>query len=211
MRLALFLSLSLLICLSVGLALVGCTREQEKGEDLARRQGEQIKPEAASGREAEEGVREMAFKLTSSAFEHGKEIPGKFTCLGQDVSPTLSWENPPDGTRSFALICDDPDAPGVTWVHWVVWAIPPTTTGFSEAIPPNPVLDDGTTQGITDFGKAGYGGPCPPPGKPHRYFFKLYALDNITELEPRAIKKQLLEAMEGHILGQAELMGTFGR
>lgn len=211
MRPALFLSFHLLLCLSVGLALIGCTREQEKGEDLAHRQGEQIEPRAAAGHQAKEGVSEMAFKLTSSAFEHGKKIPGKFTCLGQDVSPGLAWDNPPQGTNSFALICDDPDAPGVTWVHWVVWAIPATATGLGEAITPDPVLDDGTKQGITDFGRAGYGGPCPPPGKPHRYFFKLYALDNITELEPDAIKKQLLEAMEGHILGQAELMGTFGR
>lgn len=153
----------------------------------------------------------MVLSLMSPAFEHGKKIPGKFTCLGQDVSPELKWDKAPQGTKSFALICDDPDAPVGTWVHWVVWAIPATAAGLSEAIPPDPVLDDGTKQGTTDFGRIGYGGPCPPPGKPHRYFFKLYALDEISELEPGATKKQLSQAMEGHILAQTELVGTFAR
>jgi Raf kinase inhibitor-like YbhB/YbcL family protein len=190
--------------------LVGCKGDQEKAEGVARHPGEQVKPEAATGQTAE-GVSEMAFSLTSPAFDHGEAIPAKFTCVGQDISPQLGWQNPPEGTRSFALICDDPDAPGGTWVHWVVWAIPATAMGLGEGIPPDPVLDDATKQGTTDFGRIGYGGPCPPPGKPHRYFFKLYALDNLTEIEPGATKQLLLKAMEGHILAQTELMGTFAR
>ena len=193
------LILHLMLCLSVCVCLAGCRGEQEKAEDVAGRQAPQ------------EGVSEMVLSLTNPAFEHGKKIPGKFTCLGQDVSPELKWDNAPEATKSFALICDDPDAPGTTWVHWVVWAIPATAAGLSEAIPPDPVLDDGTRQGTTDFGRIGYGGPCPPPGKAHRYFFKLYALDGITELEPGATKKQLLQTMEGHILAQTELVGTFAR
>lgn len=204
------LVLHLMLCLSVCVCLVGCRGEQEKGEDVAGRQA-RAKPEDLTRQPPQEGVSEMVLSLTSPAFEHGKKIPGKFTCLGQDVSPELKWDNAPQGTKSFALICDDPDAPGTTWVHWVVWAIPATAAGLSEAVPPDPVLDDGTKQGTTDFGRIGYGGPCPPPGKAHRYFFKLYALDEITELERGARKNQLLQAMEGHILGQTELVGTFAR
>lgn len=111
----------------------------------------------------------------------------------------------------FALICDDPDAPAGTWVHWVVYAIPSGATGLAEGVPPSKTLADGSKQGMNDFGKIGYGGPCPPRGKPHRYFFKIYALGADPALGPGASKQQLLKALEGKILGQAELVGTYGR
>src|SRR5881409_1292852 len=112
----------------------------------------------------------MAFELESSAFKAGETIPRKHTCDGQDLSPPLAWTEPPAGTKSLALVCDDPDAPTGTWVHWVLWDVPPTARGLPEGVPPSAKLEDGTRQGTNDFKKSGYGGPCPPRGAPHRYF-----------------------------------------
>ena len=148
--------------------------------------------------------------LTSSAFSQGQPIPTKFTCKGADVSPQLAWAEPPAGTQSFALIMDDPDAPVGTWVHWVLFNIPAAARGLPESVPTTPKLADGSLQGKTSAGSSGYHGPCPPSGT-HRYFFKLYALDSILNLTSSADKKALLAAMEGHILTQAELMGTFSK
>jgi Raf kinase inhibitor-like YbhB/YbcL family protein len=153
----------------------------------------------------------MAFILKSSAFEPGSEIGRMHTCDGRDVSPPLRWENPPGGIRSYALICDDPDAPMGTWVHWVIYNIPAAAHELVEGFPPQQKSPDGALQGQNDFGRIGYGGPCPPRGKPHRYFFRLYALDAVPALGPGATKKALLKAMEGHVLAQAELMGTYRR
>jgi len=153
----------------------------------------------------------MAFTLRSSAFQNGGAIGRAHTCDGKDVSPPLRWEDPPEGTRSFALICDDPDAPMGTWVHWVIYNIPASARELAEGVPPREKNADGSLQGMNDFGRVGYGGPCPPRGKPHRYFFRLYALDAAPALGPKATKKALLKAMEGRILAQAELMGTYGR
>ncbi len=150
----------------------------------------------------------MSLALTSTAFSHGQSIPSVYTCEGKDISPPLAWSEPPSGTKSFALISDDPDAPMGTWVHWVAYNIPPKTRQLSEAFPTAAALKDGTLQGTTDFGRTGYGGPCPPSGT-HRYFFKLYALGTILDLQPGATKTQLEAAMQGHILAQAELMGTY--
>lgn len=150
----------------------------------------------------------MSLTLTSTAFSHGQSIPSVYTCEGKDISPPLAWSEPPSGTKSFALISDDPDAPMGTWVHWVAYNIPPKTRQLSEAFPTAAALKDGTLQGTTDFGRTGYGGPCPPSGT-HRYFFKLYALGTILDLQPGATKTQLEAAMQGHILAQAELMGTY--
>ncbi|MHB2149462.1 YbhB/YbcL family Raf kinase inhibitor-like protein [Calditrichota bacterium LG25] len=149
-------------------------------------------------------------KLISSAFEEGGMIPSKYTCDGQDVSPPLRWSDVPQETRSFALICDDPDAPMGTWVHWVIYNIPDTTRSLPEAIPSSERLDNGTLQGKNDFKRYGYGGPCPPGGT-HRYFFKLYALDTKLDLPAGATKAQLLKAMNGHIVGEAQLMGKYSR
>lgn len=153
----------------------------------------------------------MAFQLQSSAFKAGSEIPQKFTCQGGDVSPALSWSGAPAGTKSLALIADDPDAPAGTWVHWVLYDLPPDTTQLPENVPKTEKVPGGGTQGINDFKKTGYGGPCPPPGNAHRYFFKLYALDSSLNLKPGASKADLEEAMKGHTLAQAELIGTYKR
>jgi len=153
----------------------------------------------------------MAFTLTSSDFQNGGDIPQKFTCKGADVSPELSWTNPPAGTRSFTLIADDPDAPAGTWTHWVLFDLPAQTITLPEGVAKVDEVPDGGRQGRNDFRKIGYGGPCPPPGKPHRYFFKLYALDKALNLKPGASKQEVEQAMQGHVLGQAGLVGRFRR
>jgi Raf kinase inhibitor-like YbhB/YbcL family protein len=153
----------------------------------------------------------MPFELTSIAFQNGEPIPREYTADGRNVSPPLKWGDPPAGTRSFALLCDDPDAPRGTFTHWVICNIPAEARELSEGVPPEPTLPNGTVQGSNDFGKVGYGGPSPPRGKPHRYFFKLYALDRLVDLQPGADKRQLLAAMQGHILAETQLMGTYRR
>ncbi len=152
----------------------------------------------------------MEIKLESTAFKEGGTIPKKYTCDGDDISPPLLWRMVPEGTQSLALICDDPDAPLGTWVHWVIFDIPSHITELPEGISPKKILENGAKQGKNDFGKIGYGGPCPPGGT-HRYYFKLYALNKKLILEPGATKDELLEAMEGCILGQGQLMGRYKR
>ena len=153
----------------------------------------------------------MAFELTSGAFTEGALIPNKHTCEGEDLSPPLRWSNPPPGTRSFVLIADDPDAPAGTWVHWVIFNIPIDVRGLAEGLPDQETLPNDAQQGLNYSKRVGYGGPCPPPGKPHRYYFKLYALDHELNLKPRATKAQVVDAMKGHVLAEAQLMGRFGR
>jgi Raf kinase inhibitor-like YbhB/YbcL family protein len=168
-------------------------------------------PAATAGAEnASKGGDKMALKLTSTAFEEGGMIPAQYTCDGQNVSPPLAWSGAPEGTKTLALIADDPDAPRGTWVHWVVHQIPATEKGLPENVPARETLEGGARQGTNDFKKPGYGGPCPPSGT-HRYFFKLYALDASPDLPPGATKDQLLKAMEGHILAQGQLMGRYKR
>jgi Raf kinase inhibitor-like YbhB/YbcL family protein len=153
----------------------------------------------------------MTIELTSPAFRDGEAIPRRYTADGEDVSPPLRWGEPPAGTRCFALVCDDPDAPRRTWVHWVLYDLPADARGLDEAAPAEATLPSGARQGKNDFGKIGYGGPAPPPGKPHRYSFKLYALDAPGGLSPGATKAQLLAAAEGHVLGEGQLVGRYGR
>jgi hypothetical protein len=152
----------------------------------------------------------MTFEITSAAFAPQASIPVKYTCDGQDISPPLSWSDPPPGTESFALICDDPDAPVGTWVHWVLFNIPADKRSLPESVPARAQLSDGSLHGRNSWRRRDYGGPCPPSGT-HRYVFKLYALDARLSLKAGATKKQLLKAMEGHILAQAELIGTYSR
>ncbi len=149
-------------------------------------------------------------EIKSQAFAEGATIPSKHTCDGQDLSPSLSWTEPPAGTKSFALISDDPDAPVGTWVHWVAWNIPANARSLPENVPKKDALPDGTQQGTTDFGRVGYGGPCPPSGT-HRYSFKLYALDTTLSLPKTTTKRDLEAAMKGRILARAELMGRYQR
>ena len=164
-----------------------------------------------AGHSAQKGGPAMSLKLTSTAFPAGGTIPKKFTCDGPDVSPALAWNNPPAGTQGFALIMDDPDAPVGTWVHWVLYDLPATARELPENVDKKDELPSGARQGRNDFRKIGYGGPCPPPGPAHRYFFKLYALDVKLGLKPGATKAEVEAAMKGHILAQGELVGRYAR
>lgn len=157
----------------------------------------------------------MDFKLTSPSFKANAPIPQKHTGDGEDMSPRLEWTAPPASTKSLALIMDDPDAPPGTWVHWVIYDLPPSLTGLPEGLPKTEKVAGGGAQGICwgvdEYDRVGYYGPMPPPGKPHRYYFKLYALDKALGLPPKATKAALLKSMKGHILAQGELMGTYQR
>ena len=152
----------------------------------------------------------MEIKVESSAFKEGELIPSQYTCDGSNISPPLKWSDPPEGTMSLVLISDDPDAPAGTWVHWVVYNIPPSVKGFPQNVPTAKILENGAIQGTTDFGKIGYGGPCPPSGT-HRYYFKLYALDTMLNFDPGATKKQVVDAMKVHVLARGQLMGRYKR
>ena len=154
----------------------------------------------------------MSFELTSDAFVNGQSIPAKYACTGRNISPALSWNEPPAGTQSFALIVDDPDAPMGTWVHWVLFNIPANMRNLQEDLPSTGKNMDPSAiyVGKNSSSKTGYDGPCPPSGT-HRYYFKLYALDTTIGLLPGATKEQVLKETEGHILAQAELMGTFSK
>jgi Raf kinase inhibitor-like YbhB/YbcL family protein len=151
-----------------------------------------------------------AMEVRSQTFKPGGMIPAKYTCDGADISPPLTWLDPPTGTKSFALIMDDPDAPVGTWVHWVIWNVPATARGLEENIPKTASLPSGARQGTNDFKRTGYGGPCPPSGT-HRYFFKLYALGTTLNLSPETTKSVLEDAMRHHILAQSELIGKYSR
>jgi len=152
-----------------------------------------------------------SLNIISPAFKHKSNIPIRYTCDGENISPPLKWSGAPEETKSFAIICDDPDAPMGTFVHWVIFNIPADSTGLKEALPGKKKLNSTAIQGKNSFGKIGYLGPCPPKGKPHRYYFKLYALDTKLDLKPGVNKKTLLKAMKGHNLAKGELMGYYGR
>jgi Raf kinase inhibitor-like YbhB/YbcL family protein len=178
--------------------------------------GKQNRPttNAESGRmqnaNAQIGKDNMVLTISSTAFSNGGMIPAQYTCDGPDISPPLQWSGLPPGTKTLALIVDDPDAPAKTWVHWVVYDLPGSASGLPENIGPQEKLPGGGKQGTNDFKKIGYGGPCPPSGT-HRYFFKLYALDTATSLKPGASKDELLKAIEGHVVAQGELVGKYKR
>jgi Raf kinase inhibitor-like YbhB/YbcL family protein len=157
------------------------------------------------------GPTPVTLQLKSPDFAAGEKIPKQFTCEGADISPALAWNDPPSGTKSFALIVDDPDAPVGDWVHWVLYNLPPNLRSLPQNLPKTEQSADGSRQGLNDFKKIGYGGPCPPAGKPHRYFFRLYALDTKLNLNSTASKKELESAMQGHILAQGEYMGRYAR
>jgi Raf kinase inhibitor-like YbhB/YbcL family protein len=153
----------------------------------------------------------MNIQITSTAFAEGQPIPQKHAFEDKDLSPALQWTGVPPAAKSLALICDDPDAPMGTWVHWVVYDLSPATAGLAEGVAKSPELANGAKQGVNDYKRIGYGGPCPPPGKPHRYFFKIYALDTVLNLKPGATKADLLKAMDGHVIAEGQLMGTYQR
>jgi len=165
-------------------------------------------PESVGG---ETQVKEkVALKVTSGAFADGGMMAGKYTCDGENVSPPLAWSGVPGEAKSLALVCEDPDAPSGVWTHWVMFNVPVGLGSLAENVPPSGEMAGGGRQGRNDFGRTGYGGPCPPNGT-HRYFFKLYALDALVSVEAGAKKDQLLKAMEGHVLGEGELMGKYER
>ena len=171
----------------------------------------QVAPTEEQPVEREDPTLEDAdFRLTSSAFQQGEPIPTIHSCDGEDTSPRLTWTNPPAGVQSFALLFDDPDAPGGTWVHWVLFNLPAEIRSLPANVASDPELASGGVHGSNSWNSIGYGGPCPPGGE-HRYFFKLYALDSVLDVEVGATKEQLLEAMEDHIVAEAELMGTYSR
>ncbi len=151
------------------------------------------------------GGNELTINLTSSAFKEGDKIPRLYTCDDQNVSPPLAWTGVPTNSVSLALIMDDPDAPAGTWVHWVLYNVPPKLTGLEQG------KNGGGVEGKNDFGRSGYGGPCPPRGSTHHYYIKLYALDKMLDLKAGATKAQLESAMRGHILAQGQLIGLYGR
>jgi Raf kinase inhibitor-like YbhB/YbcL family protein len=153
----------------------------------------------------------MTIELSSPAFKDGELIPKRYTADGANDSPPLKWLEPPPGTHSFALICEDPDAPRRTFIHWVLFNLPAESRELGERVPGAETLPNGTTEGMNDFGRLGYGGPSPPAGKPHHYHFLLFALDRPLELSPGATKEELLAAMQGHILDQGELVGLYQR
>jgi Raf kinase inhibitor-like YbhB/YbcL family protein len=152
-----------------------------------------------------------AFEIKSGAFHNNGRIPAKYTAESLNVSPPLFWSNAPSGTKSFALICEDPDAPSKVWVHWVIYNIPKDSNGLGENVPKQEVLPDGTTQVVNDSGKTEYDGPYPPPGKPHRYFFKLYALDTTLNPGRKATKADIERAMKSHVLAETGIIGLYQR
>jgi hypothetical protein len=153
----------------------------------------------------------VALKVGSSSFREGQPIPIEYTCAGADISPPLHWSAGPAGTKTFALICDDPDAPSGTWCHWVLYNLPTATTDLPEKTPTTATLAGDARQGTNDFKRTGYSGPCPPPGKPHRYFFKIYALDTTLALKPGATRQELLRAIAGHVIAKGDTVGIFQR
>jgi Raf kinase inhibitor-like YbhB/YbcL family protein len=187
------------LCLAAAAVLLGSCSSDKKPE---------------TGGEVE---RKMPVKVTSPAFKEGEMIPKQYTCDGVDESPPLAWDGVPALAKSIALICDDPDAPRGTWVHWVLYDLPSETKGLPAAVGHDGKLPNGAKQGKNDFGKLGYGGPCPPSrwrvsaSGTHRYFFRVYALDTNLTLEPGATKAELLRAMEGHTVAEGQLMSRYSR
>lgn len=155
--------------------------------------------------------RALTMKLKSTAFAAGAAIPMRFTCQGNDISPDLQWSGAPRQTRSFVLIVDDPDAPAGTWTHWLVWNIPPSSHALAANVPKEAKLRNGSWQGMNDFKRIGYGGPCPPPGKPHHYYFRLFALDSNLDLAADTTRPELEAAMQKHVIAQAQLMAVYAR
>ncbi len=166
------------------------------------------------GQPSEEQAREqigITLQIESDAFEAKETIPHQYTCDGEDLSPPLSWSEPPADTQSLALVCVDPDAPAGTWDHWVLFNIPAGTRSLPEGISADPVVEGLGTHGSNSWKRLGYGGPCPPQGAAHRYIFKLYALDTNLKLDPGASRKDIEKVMQGHILAEGQLLGNYGR
>jgi Raf kinase inhibitor-like YbhB/YbcL family protein len=163
------------------------------------------------GVSANSATGKATMQITSTAFREGQPIPEEYTCDEKNASPPLQWTGAPESTKSLVVIADDPDAPVGTWVHWVLYDLPPSVSALPEGLPKSQHTPQGAKQGLNDFKHLGYGGPCPPPGKPHRYFFKLYALDTVLNLRPGSRKQDVERAMDKHVLAEGHLMGTYQR
>lgn len=183
-----------LLVLLMLVAAVGCAQPRARQETLSATPA----PQTSDG----------SIKLTSTAFKEGEPIPRQYTCTGVNVSPSLEWSGVPKSAKTLVIVADDPDAPSGTWVHWVLYNLPADNIGMVENLPATDELRAGGFQGKNDFGKIGYGGPCPPSGT-HRYFFKIYALDNELPLKAGATKAEVEKAMEGHVVAQGQLIGTY--
>lgn len=211
---------SLLLFIAVGTALVGCTSRADLNtiQDQAPLSDEPtevvfVTPTTAEmevGQAIEAPKETSSFTISSPAFSEGDPIPIQYSCDGEDQNPALEWSGTPDGTASLALVMDDPDAPGGTWVHWVLFNIPSDVSGLPYSMPATSILDDGSVHGANSWGRSDYGGPCPPGGT-HRYFFKLYALDSLLELTDGADFGDVEQALREHLVGEASLMGTYTR
>jgi Raf kinase inhibitor-like YbhB/YbcL family protein len=191
------LKLATIFCCLLSAALLLCSCRGERQANIAQPSN----TNSAS-------VNQAQIKITSTVFQDGGSLPRPYTCDGPNVSPSLRWDGVPAQAKTLALVCDDPDAPGQVWVHWVLYNLPAETLGLVENVPKLDKLPGGGLQGTNDFHKIGYDGPCPPRGI-HRYYFKLYALDAELPLEPGATKDELLKAMEGHVLAEGQLMGKY--
>jgi Raf kinase inhibitor-like YbhB/YbcL family protein len=185
-----------IVLVLIGLTLIGCARRPQPQTQL---------PESSATNQNKPQI-----KLVSTSFKDGESIPRPYTCDGVNVSPPLEWIGAPKTAKTIAIVCDDPDAPGGTWVHWVLYNLPAENIGLVENLPATENLKAGGFQGKNDFQKIGYGGPCPPSGT-HRYFFHVYAIDIELPLKAGATKAELVKAMEGHVLTQGQLMGTYQR
>jgi Raf kinase inhibitor-like YbhB/YbcL family protein len=197
---------SLWFCAFVFIALSSC---QSKNQNAPTNQT----GPTAIGNESpieQTGGEKMTITVNSTTFQDGGMIPSQYTCDGPNISPPIEWAGLPTAAETIALICDDPDAPAKVWVHWVAFDVPATRSGLPEAVPPEGTIPGGGRQGANDFGKVGYGGPCPPSGT-HRYYFKVYALDTQLDLDSTTTKDRLLRAMEGHVLAQGQLIGRYRR
>jgi Raf kinase inhibitor-like YbhB/YbcL family protein len=211
---------SLALLLAVGLGLAACSggEGEAKQEEGGLAPTESIVQSSTSSTEDEElqevqdGTLDevLHFFLTSPAFKEGEAIPLEYSCDGEDQSPALQWSGVPKGASSFALIMDDPDAPGGTWIHWILYNIPAENSSLPASMPSYMVMVDGSTHGVNSWGRTDYGGPCPPSGK-HRYFFRLYALDTTLSIPEGSQIEVITTAMESHILGETSLMGTYER
>jgi Raf kinase inhibitor-like YbhB/YbcL family protein len=192
------------------LTLAMCTQTAAEAHEIRGWRGTGVvraRPAAAPAAASTEGAMQVNSKIISP----GGEFPKRHTCDGADLSPDLAWSQVPAGAKSLALILDDPDAPRGTFTHWILFNMPPTLTHLPESLDKNASELAVGSQGRNDFGKLGYGGPCPPPGKPHRYFFRLYALDTVLGLKAGAGRDELERAMRGHVVARGELMGRYGR
>lgn len=201
-----------LAALILGLALAGWAAGCGQGGGGGGSGGEAVPGAGAAGEaNSATGWEAGVMELRSGAFQANGFLAARHTCAAENLSPPLEWSGAPAGTQAFALICEDPDAPRGTWDHWLIWNLPATRLGLPEGVPADEVLPDGARQGRNSGKKTGYSGPCPPPGDPHRYVFRVYALSAPLDLPAGATKSKLLEAMQGRVLGAGTLVGLFGR